>query len=71
MPYRACPRCRDGLHGIEGHEAIVLDPPRGSGHPPGFRCAVCHTRWKRSYVGDGLFLWHPEATGDVTSTKRP
>ena len=62
MPYRTCAKCKHGLSGIEGHRHIVLDPaPSGTDPgPPRFKCAVCGTHWKRSYVGDGLFLWNPD-----------
>ena len=62
MAYRTCPKCKQGLSGIEGHRQIVLDhsPSRGESGAPRFRCAVCGTYWKRNYVGDGLFLWNPE-----------
>ena len=62
MPYRTCPKCKQGLSGIEGHRQIVLDPAAVSGDPgaPRFKCALCGTIWKRNYVGDGLFLWNPD-----------
>ena len=67
MPYRTCPKCTQGLRGIEGHREIVLDPHAPAGDPAGarFQCAVCGTYWRRNYVGDGLFLWQadvPEST---------
>ncbi len=64
MPYRTCPKCKHGLTGIEGHREIVLDPHTPAGDPAGarFQCALCGTYWRRNYVGDGLFLWQPDAT---------
>jgi hypothetical protein len=63
MPYRTCPKCKLGLSGIEGHREIVLDSRAGTGDTGRvrFHCALCGTHWQRSYVGDGLFLWKPEA----------
>ncbi|HSN19607.1 MAG TPA: hypothetical protein VLS49_02955 [Usitatibacter sp.] len=63
MPYRTCPKCKLGLSGIEGHREIVLDPrlPPGEAGRPRFQCALCGTYWRRNYVGDGLFLWNPDA----------
>lgn len=63
MPYRTCPKCKNGLSGIEGHREIVLDPHSRATDPAGarFQCGVCGTYWRRSYVGDGLFLWQPDA----------
>lgn len=69
MPYRTCPKCTQGLRGIEGHREIVLDPHAPAGDPAGarFQCAVCGTYWRRSYVGDGLFLWQT----DTPDSKEP
>ena len=69
MPYRTCPKCTQGLRGIEGHREIVLDPHAPAGDPAGarFQCAVCGTYWRRNYVGDGLFLWQ----ADVPESKEP
>ena len=73
MPYRTCPKCTQGLRGIEGHREIVLDPHAPAGDPAGarFQCAVCGTYWRRNYVGDGLFLWKPDAgpTADPPALK--
>jgi hypothetical protein len=62
MPYRTCPKCKNGLSGIEGHRQIVLEPSSKASEPAGarFRCGLCGTYWRRSYVGDGLFLWQPD-----------
>lgn len=61
MPHHTCAKCKHGLSGIEGHRQIMLDPAPSGGHSaPRFKCALCGTLWKRSYVGDGLFLWNPE-----------
>jgi hypothetical protein len=63
MPYRTCPKCKHGLSGIEGHREIVLDPHSPPSDPAGarFQCGLCGSYWRRSYVGDGLFLWQPDA----------
>ena len=63
MAYRTCPKCKHGLSGIEGHREIVLDLHAPATDPAGarFQCSVCGTLWRRSYVGDGLFLWKPDA----------
>ncbi len=63
MPFRKCPHCRNGLDGIEGHGALVLDAqaePQSPTHgAPLYRCSVCGTLWKRQYAGDGFFMWSP------------
>ncbi len=70
MAYRTCPKCKHGLSGIEGHREIVLDPraPASGAGSARFQCAICGTYWRRSYVGDGLFLWKPDA---VTGNPSP
>jgi hypothetical protein len=63
MKTRPCDLCVIGPNGIEGHMALVRrqleDLPSDPMSPPSlYRCVKCSTTWSRSYVGDGVFLWH-------------
>jgi hypothetical protein len=63
MKTKPCDLCVISPNGIEGHMALVHrqleDLPSDPMSPPSlYRCVKCSMSWSRSYVGDGVFLWH-------------